>query len=125
MKRVWAVIVVLGMLLVAGATDGMAQSKVVLKAGHTSSLIYQHHIGLLKMNEIIKSRTNGQIEIQIFPMSQLGNERDLVEGILTSIGVGRDFLRAGPQVEDIQCVLSGIQADQGGDIAGVFFFDIR
>jgi tripartite ATP-independent transporter DctP family solute receptor len=81
MRRACAVILVAGLMLIVGANDGAAQSKVVLKAGHTSSLIYQHHIGLLKMNDIIKSRTNGQIEIQVFPMSQLGNERDLVEGV--------------------------------------------
>ncbi|MBI4573016.1 MAG: TRAP transporter substrate-binding protein [candidate division NC10 bacterium] len=81
MKRVGAVSLLLVVGLALGASEGSAQSKVVLKAGHTSSLIYQHHIGLLKMNEVIKSRTNGQVEIQVFPMSQLGNERDLVEGI--------------------------------------------
>jgi TRAP-type transport system periplasmic protein len=69
------------LVLSVSATGSPAQSRVVLKAGHTSSLIYQHHIGLLKMNEVIKARTGGQIEIEIFPMSQLGNERDLVEGV--------------------------------------------
>jgi len=81
MQRSCAVILVLLLALVLSTPASHAQSKIVLKAGHTSSLIYQHHIGLLKMNDIIKSRTNGQVEIQIFPMSQLGNERDLVEGI--------------------------------------------
>jgi TRAP-type transport system periplasmic protein len=81
MKRAAVAILVLGLILGIGTGAGAGQAKVVLKAGHTSSLIYQHHIGLLKMNEILKSRTNGEIEIQVFPMSQLGNERDLVEGV--------------------------------------------
>jgi tripartite ATP-independent transporter DctP family solute receptor len=80
MKRISLLAVILFILAIS-LPAAQAQQKVVLKAGHTSSLIYQHHIGLLKMNDIVKSRTNGQIEIQIFPMSQLGNERDLVEGI--------------------------------------------
>jgi TRAP-type transport system periplasmic protein len=82
MKRTGLLVAALFFLALAiQAPAVQGQQKVVLKAGHTSSLIYQHHIGLLKMNEIVKSRTNGQVEIQIFPMSQLGNERDLVEGI--------------------------------------------
>lgn len=65
-----------------GVPSGMAQTKpVVLKAGHVSSTIYPHHIGLVKLAEEVKKRTGGQIEIQIFPLSQLGNERDLTEGV--------------------------------------------
>lgn len=81
MKRILGAVLALLLGVVVNVPVGEAQSKIVMKAGHTSSLIYQHHIGLLKMNDEIKKRTNGQIEIQIFPMSQLGNERDLVEGV--------------------------------------------
>ncbi len=65
----------------AGISTSSAQDKIVLKLGHPSSTIYPAHIGALKMAEEVKKRSNGQIEIEVFPMSQLGNERDLAEGI--------------------------------------------
>ena len=58
-----------------------SQSKIVLKAGHASSLVYPYQIGLKSMKEEVLKKTNEQVEIQIFPMSQLGNERDLTEGV--------------------------------------------
>jgi len=38
------------------------------------------HRGLLKAAELIKERTNGDVEIKIFPSSQLGGARQMVEG---------------------------------------------
>ena len=38
------------------------------------------HRGLLKAAELIKERTNGDVEIKIFPSSQLGGGRQMIEG---------------------------------------------
>src|SRR5512145_3212499 len=38
------------------------------------------HRGLLKAAELIKERTNGDVEIKVFPSSQLGGARQMVEG---------------------------------------------
>jgi C4-dicarboxylate-binding protein DctP len=38
------------------------------------------HRGLLKAAELIKQRTNGEVEIKIFPSSQLGGGRQMIEG---------------------------------------------
>jgi len=53
----------------------------VLKAGHVLQTDHPYHLGLLKMAEIAKEKSGGRIEIQVFPASQLGNERDLIEGL--------------------------------------------
>ncbi|GAI05652.1 unnamed protein product, partial [marine sediment metagenome] len=50
--------------------------------------------------ELVKEKTNGEVEIQVFPSSQLGNQRDLIEGLifgtldltLTSTAVLGNFL---------------------------------
>jgi tripartite ATP-independent transporter DctP family solute receptor len=38
------------------------------------------HRGLLKAAELIKQRTNGEVEIKVFPSSQLGGGRQMTEG---------------------------------------------
>jgi C4-dicarboxylate-binding protein DctP len=38
------------------------------------------HRGLLKAAELIKQRTNGDVEIKVFPSSQLGGGRQMIEG---------------------------------------------
>ena len=38
------------------------------------------HRGLLKAAELIKERTNGDVEIKVFPSSQLGGGRQMIEG---------------------------------------------
>ena len=39
------------------------------------------HRGLLKAAELVKKRTNGAVEIQVFPSSQLGGAREMGEGV--------------------------------------------
>jgi C4-dicarboxylate-binding protein DctP len=39
------------------------------------------HRGLLKAAELIKERTNGQVEITVYPSSQLGNAREMTEAV--------------------------------------------
>lgn len=51
-----------------------------LKAGHVLAADHPYHLGYLKMNELLAEKTNGRIKLDVFPSSQLGNERDLAEG---------------------------------------------
>lgn len=39
------------------------------------------HIGLLKLAEIVKDRSKGEIVINVYPDRQLGEEREMVEGL--------------------------------------------
>ena len=39
------------------------------------------HAGLIKAASIVKAKTNGAVEIQVFPSSQLGNGRQITEGV--------------------------------------------
>lgn len=81
MRRVQLVaLLIIGFVLLPPSSGG-AQTKAVWKAGHSTTVIYPYQIGLEKLNDEVKRRTNGQIEIQIFPQAQLGNERDLAEGV--------------------------------------------
>ena len=55
---------------------------IVLKAGHSANADEPYHIGLQKFAQIVNTRTKGRVEVQIFPNNQLGNEKEMVEGIL-------------------------------------------
>ena len=39
------------------------------------------HRGLVKAAELVKQRTNGKIDLRVFPSSQLGNAREMAEGV--------------------------------------------
>ncbi len=49
--------------------------------GHLESDKQSRHVHLLKVAEMVKERTNGAVEFQIFPSGQLGNQRQMTEGV--------------------------------------------
>ena len=55
---------------------------IVLKAGHSANPDEPYHIGLQAFADEVKARTDGRVEIQIFPNNQLGNEKEMIEGLL-------------------------------------------
>ncbi len=58
-----------------------AGEKVVVKLGHGQTVISAANRSLEKMAEEVLKKSNGALEVQIFPANQLGNERDLAEGL--------------------------------------------
>ncbi len=65
-----------------------------LKMGYTHNTDMSAHKGSVKMAELIKERTGGAVEIQIFPNSQLGNEKDMVEQVKNNV-IQMDNVSAG------------------------------
>lgn len=56
-------------------------SRIVLRAGHTSTLDEPYHQGLLEFARIVEARSDGRVTVEIYPLSQLGNERMMIEGL--------------------------------------------
>lgn len=54
---------------------------VTLKLGHIAEPDNVYGQGADHFAKLVKERSNGEIDIQVFPSSQLGNQRDLVEGL--------------------------------------------
>lgn len=71
----------LGALSLAVSAPAMAKDKIVLKAGHVVSTANSGHLALEYMGKQLSDKTDGRISIEIFPSSQLGSERELVESI--------------------------------------------
>ncbi|MBG9588285.1 TRAP transporter substrate-binding protein [Cytobacillus firmus] len=52
-----------------------------LKAGHSLTEDHPYHIGLLELAKNVEERTDGKVKIEVFPLSQLGAERELTEAL--------------------------------------------
>lgn len=63
------------------AMPAIAQSKTTLKLGHLANEDNVWHKACLKFAEEVAQRTNGAIEVKVFPNEQLGKETDLIKGI--------------------------------------------
>ena len=53
---------------------GYAQDKIVIKAAHTTSEDYPYQIGFLAMAKALNEKTNGKVDMQIFPNGSLGGD---------------------------------------------------
>ncbi len=62
--------------------DDAAVGKIILKAGHSTNVDEPYHQGLLEMARLVDERSDGRVEIQIYPSMQLGSERAMIEGLL-------------------------------------------
>jgi tripartite ATP-independent transporter DctP family solute receptor len=83
MKRRVVLWGVLALLLIGLAYSGPAgaQQPVVIKLGNVQEVGQTVQIGLKKFADLVAERTNNQIQVQIFPASQLGTEQEILEGV--------------------------------------------
>lgn len=84
MKRTLMITILLTLLILTGAwiDSGTCQDKpVVLKLGHAVAPEHPYHLGAVRFSELIAQRTNNKVKIDVYPSTQLGNERDMVEGL--------------------------------------------
>ena len=68
-------------LLSVPIPNAKAAEKVQLKLGHVGTVESSYHLGAQRFADLVSERTNGKVTVKIFPNAQLGNERDLVEGL--------------------------------------------
>lgn len=69
-------------MMIAPAVSRAAPDKIVIRAAHTTSRDYPYHIGLEAFAKSVAAKTNGQVEVKVFPDGQLGgNEREVTESV--------------------------------------------
>jgi tripartite ATP-independent transporter DctP family solute receptor len=76
--------ILLAVFILTGAwvDSGTCQDKpVVLKLGHAVAPEHPYHLGAVKFSELVAQRTGNKVKIDVYPSTQLGNERDMVEGL--------------------------------------------
>lgn len=80
----WVIKCILFSVLFLGLTLGYvnpSESKVALKLGNVQMATLLVQKGLQRFSDLVKERTKGEIDIQIFPASQLGTEQEILEGV--------------------------------------------
>ncbi|GLK72955.1 TRAP transporter substrate-binding protein [Ancylobacter dichloromethanicus] len=58
-----------------------AAATTVIKAGHGTHTTHPTHLALVKLAEIVDAKSHGEMKIEIYPDRQLGEEREMVEGL--------------------------------------------
>ena len=58
-----------------------ASAETVIKIGHVLNSDHSWHKNLSGFAEDVKKGTEGRVVIQLYPSAQLGNEKDMVEGL--------------------------------------------
>jgi tripartite ATP-independent transporter DctP family solute receptor len=95
---------VLFSLVVVLAVAPASYAKIILKCGTSTQPSHIYNQAVAFFGKIVAEKSGGEIEVQGFPSSQLGSERDMVEGLqlgslemtLTSTGPMGNFV---PQVK--------------------------
>ena len=73
MKKLGLAMVVLVCAAALLAAPVMAQKAKVMKIGHEMSPEHPEHLAAMKFKEVFEKLTNGAIEVQVYPMGQLGS----------------------------------------------------
>ncbi len=68
---------------VAAATPQAAAgaARISLRIAHDSSPDHPYQVGVQRFLDVVRQKTNGEIDGQIFPSAQLGDERTTIEGM--------------------------------------------
>jgi tripartite ATP-independent transporter DctP family solute receptor len=64
-------------------TGSTANTPKVIRIGHIQNTDHPHHLALMKFAEIVKQKSGGTLEVQIFPNSQLGNALTQIQSVKT------------------------------------------
>lgn len=63
------------------SSAGKDEKVYTLQVGHVVTTDHSYHLALEEFAKQAKEKSDGRLNIEIFPSAQLGNERDLVEGM--------------------------------------------
>ena len=78
-SRIAIISAVAGFILLGGM--GLATAGSEAKLGHLESPLQSRHVHLMKVAELVKQRTSGAVTFKLFPARQLGNQREMTEGV--------------------------------------------
>jgi len=82
MKRTCAAITVVFVFLACGTWMGSALAQSwTFKLGDATAPDHAYNVGARKYAELVAQRSGNRVKMDIYPATQLGSERDLVEGL--------------------------------------------
>ncbi|MBY7144477.1 TRAP transporter substrate-binding protein [Virgibacillus sp. NKC19-3] len=69
-------------VVLAGCTQSANSEDVTtLRLGHIQNESHAWHQGAIRFAELVEEKTNGSVQVDIYPSSTLGSDRDLIEGM--------------------------------------------
>ncbi len=80
-----AIFASLTLLAASALPAAAAAAEIVLKASHNANQDEPYHTGMMRMSELLKEKTGGKAEIQVFSNAQLGDEAESIQG--TQLGI--------------------------------------
>jgi TRAP-type transport system periplasmic protein len=107
MKRIRAALLSVPLLFVA-PFPLTAGAQTVFKLGNVQAPGMPVQIGLQRLADLVKERTNGEVVIEVYPAAQLGSEQEILEGVsLGTIhmfeGSAASLGRFAPKMEAFAC----------------------
>src|SRR5690242_13785187 len=75
--------IALTLLLLALVGFARAEDKMVMKLGHGLSPESHFHLTALQFAKVVKQKTAGKLEVQVFAQSQLGGEIQMTQALRT------------------------------------------
>ncbi|MGL5625140.1 TRAP transporter substrate-binding protein [Cetobacterium sp.] len=85
MKKIILGLGIIGIIFTGCSDDkkqeNLSNGNVVLKLGHVNGDKTNYHYGMLKYAEEVERLTDGKVKVEVYANAQLGNERDMVEGL--------------------------------------------
>lgn len=62
-----------------------ASAETVIKIGHGANEQFHMHRAMVRFEELVEAGSNSDIDVQIFPSSQMGPDREMIEGVQTGV----------------------------------------
>jgi len=69
-------------LLALGLSGPAFAAKVVIKLGHIAEPVHPYGKGADYFAKLVAEKSGGEMEVKVFPNSQLGGQKDLIEGLV-------------------------------------------
>ncbi|MGE4296897.1 MAG: DctP family TRAP transporter solute-binding subunit [Desulfovibrionaceae bacterium] len=80
MKR--SLLLVVAALLALCLSAPAFAGNVVIKLGHIAEPVHPYGKGADYFANLVKEKTKGEVDVRVFPSSQLGGQKDLIEGLI-------------------------------------------
>lgn len=75
------ILMLMAAALVCALAVSSVQAKTVFRVNHTLDPTSHYNHGLLYLDKLLQERTNGELSLDVYHSSQLGSERDAIEGV--------------------------------------------
>jgi len=80
-KKVIFNVLILFVFVLVASSFSLVEAKIVVKYGHVGPPVHPQHHGALAFAKYVNEKTKGEIEVQVFPLGQLGGERSMTEQV--------------------------------------------